>query len=114
MKNDETIVVDITSLSDTEHDMIYVRNIKRQSFLLCLLGLVLFSFSMEIKFNNGLLFQQFISNSSFQHPSVFIVFLIASFSNLIASKVLYMEAKNEEENLIKLKEAYIESIDSKF
>jgi len=101
------ILVDISTLSDCETDAKYIKDIRLQSYLLGFLGLILLLLALEIKFNSGILLHSFINEKALTHPSVFFVFLIASFGNFIACKLLHSEAKTEEYQLIKLKAAFM-------
>lgn len=110
MKNDDSVLVDLSTLYDCQSDAKYIREMKIQSFSLGVLGVILAIFAFELKFNHGQVFLQFILNhSAINHPSVFFVFLIASLGNLIASKILYSEAKTEEKKLKRLKDAFLEA-----
>jgi hypothetical protein len=104
---DTNILEDISSLSDCEHDDKYIKNIKIQSLLLGFLGIILLLLALEIKFHQGKILEFFVKQSALNHPSIFFVFLIASLGNFIASHLLYSEAKCEEQQLRKLKEAFL-------
>lgn len=106
MENDD-ILVEISTLSECETDAKYIRDIKVQSFLLGLLGAILLFIALEIYFNNGEILQIFTHQSSFTHPSIFVVFLIAALGNVIASRLLYSEARTEEYQLKKIKAAFL-------
>jgi uncharacterized integral membrane protein len=104
---DNNILEDISSLSEYENDDQYIKDIKIQSVLLASLGIFLFFLALEIKLNQGQILGFFLNQSAINHPSIFFVFLIASVGNLIASHLLYSEARCEERQLKKLKAAFL-------
>lgn len=104
---DNDIIEDISTLSECESDEKYIKDIKMQSFLLGSLGIFLFFLALEIHFNKGQILTFITDQSSLNHPSIFLVFILASLGNLIASCLLYREAKTEEKQLKKLQAAFL-------